>query len=41
MLTEVSEKARERVRAGDPGYVHVTVTNAGAWLERSRQQSRA
>jgi hypothetical protein len=41
MLTEVSEKARERVRGGDAGYVHVTVTNAAAWLERSRQQSRA
>lgn len=40
-LTEVSEKARERVRAGDPGYVHVTVTNAAAWLERSGQKSRA
>ena len=40
-LVEVSEKARERVRGGDPGYVHVTVTNAGAWLERNRQQSRA
>jgi hypothetical protein len=40
-LLEVSEKARERVRLGDPGYVHVTVTNAAAWLERSRQQSRA
>jgi hypothetical protein len=40
-LLEVSEKARERARAGDAGYVHVTVANAGAWLERSRQQSRA
>ena len=40
-LLEVSEKARERVRGGDPGYVHVTVTNAAAWLERSRQKSRA
>jgi hypothetical protein len=40
-LLEVSEKARERVRGGDTGYVHVTVTNAGAWLERGRQKSRA
>jgi hypothetical protein len=40
-LLEVSEKARERVRGGDEGYVHVTVANAGAWLERSRQRSRA
>jgi hypothetical protein len=40
-LLEVSEKARERARGGDPGYVHVTVTNAAAWLERSRQKSRA
>ncbi len=40
-LIEVSEKARERVRGGDAGYVHVTVTNAAAWLERSRQRSRA
>ena len=37
-LLEVSEKARERVRGGDAGYVHVTVTNAAAWLERSRQR---
>jgi hypothetical protein len=40
-LLEVSEKARERVRGGDAGYVHVTVTNAAAWLERSRPRSRA
>ncbi|MGH9351055.1 MAG: hypothetical protein ACRD2G_02670 [Terriglobia bacterium] len=40
-LEEVSEKARERVKLGDPGYVQVTVTNANAWLERSRQRSRA
>jgi hypothetical protein len=40
-LLEVSEKARERVRLGDPGYVHVTVTNAAAWLERGRHKSRA
>jgi hypothetical protein len=38
-LLEVSEKARERVRGGDEGYVHVTVANAGAWLERSRPRS--
>jgi len=41
MLLEVSEKARERVRGGDEGYVHVTVKNAQAWLERSGQRSRA
>ena len=40
-LLEVSEKARERERAGDIGYVHVTVTNAAAWLERSQRRSRA
>lgn len=40
-LLEVSEKARERARAGDPGYVNVTVANAAAWLERGRQKSRA
>ena len=40
-LVEVSEKARERVRGGDDGYVHVTVTNAAAWLERNRNRSRA
>jgi hypothetical protein len=40
-LLEVSERARERARAGDPGYVRVTVTNAAAWLERGRQRSRA
>jgi hypothetical protein len=40
-LMEVSEKARERVRFGDPGYVHVTVINAAAWLERGRRQGRA
>jgi hypothetical protein len=41
MLLEVSERARERVRGGDAGYVHLTVKNAGAWLERSRPRSRA
>jgi len=40
-LVEVSEKARERVRVGDAGYVHVTVTNATAWLQRSQHKSRA
>jgi hypothetical protein len=40
-LVEVSEKARERARLGDAGYVHVTVTNAAAWLGRSPQRSRA
>jgi hypothetical protein len=35
-LLEVSEKARERARAGDAGYVHVTVENSEAWLERNR-----
>ena len=40
-LLEVSEKARERGRGGDAGYVHVTVRNAAAWLERGRQKSRA
>jgi hypothetical protein len=40
-LVEVSEKAQERARGGDAGYVHVTVENAAAWLERNRQRSRA
>jgi hypothetical protein len=40
-LLEVSEKASERVSGGDAGYVHFTVTNAAAWLERSGQKSRA
>jgi hypothetical protein len=41
MLLEESEKARDRVKSGDPGYVRVTVKNAAAWLENSRQRSRA
>ena len=41
MLLQVSKNARERARGGDPGYVRVTVENAGAYLERSRQRSRA
>jgi hypothetical protein len=32
-LLEVSEKARECVRLGDPGYVHMTVLNAAAALD--------
>ena len=36
-LLEVSEKARERVRGGDPGYVHQTVLNAAAAAERGRR----
>ena len=40
-LLDVSEKARERVRPGDPGYVPVTVVNAGAYLARNRQRTRA
>lgn len=40
-LLEVSERARERERSGDTGYVGVTVTNAAAWLERSKQRSQA
>lgn len=39
-LLEVSEKARERVRIGDPGYVHQTVINAAAAVERGKR-SRA
>lgn len=41
MLLEVSEKANERVRGGDAGYVRVTVTNAAAWLQRSQLKTRA
>ena len=40
-LLEVSEKARERVRLGDTGYVHQTVLNAAMAVERDRQRSRA
>jgi hypothetical protein len=36
-LLEVSEKARERVQIGDPGYVHQTVINALAAVERGRR----
>jgi RepB DNA-primase from phage plasmid len=37
-LLEVSEKARERVRLGDPGYIHTTVLNAAAALARNPQR---
>jgi hypothetical protein len=36
----VSEKARERVRCGDDGYVHLTVLNAAAAAEEGRRRSR-
>lgn len=36
-LLEVSEKAQERVQSGDPGYVHQTVINALAAVERGRR----
>ena len=39
-LVEVSGKARERVRLGDPGYVHTTVLNAAAALARNPQRGR-
>jgi hypothetical protein len=39
-LLEVSEKARERVRLGDPGYVPTTVLNAAAALARNPQKGR-
>ena len=39
-LLEVSEKARERVRLGDSGYVHATVLNAAAALARNPQRGR-
>jgi len=39
-LLEVSEKARERVRLGDSGYVHTTVLNAAAMLARNPQKGR-
>jgi hypothetical protein len=39
-LLEVSEKARERVRCGDAGYVHVTAVNAAAAAEQGRMRSR-
>ena len=39
-LLEVSEKARERVRLGDSGYVHQTVLNAAGMLARNPQKGR-
>jgi len=39
-LLEVSEKAQEKVRFHDPGYVRVTAENAVAAAGRSRKQSR-
>jgi hypothetical protein len=39
-LLEVSEKARQRERMGDLGYIRETLENAAAWLERGRQRSR-
>lgn len=39
-LLEVSEKARERVRCGDKGYVHQTAVNAAAAAEEGRRWSR-
>jgi hypothetical protein len=39
-LLEVSEKARERVGLGDPGYVNTTVLNAAAMLARNPQKGR-
>ena len=39
-LLEVSEKARERVKLGDPGYVHQTVLNAASALARNPQRGR-
>jgi hypothetical protein len=39
-LLEVSEKARDRVRLGDPRYVHQTVLNAAAALARNPQRGR-
>jgi hypothetical protein len=39
-LVEVSEKARERGRLGDPGYVHTTVLNAAAALAGNPQKGR-
>jgi hypothetical protein len=38
---EVREKAHERARGGDAGFVRASVTNAAAWLEGNRQWSRA
>jgi hypothetical protein len=39
-LSEVSEKARERVRLGDPGYVHTTALNAAAAVAQNSQKGR-
>jgi hypothetical protein len=39
-LLEVSEKARERVRSGDEGYVHITAVNAAAAAEQGRRRGR-
>lgn len=40
-LLEVSERAQERERMGDSGYIRITVENAAAAVERNRQRSRA
>jgi hypothetical protein len=39
-LLEVSEKARERIRCGDEGYVHLTALNAAAAAEEGRTRGR-
>ncbi len=40
-LPNVSQKARERIRDGDPGYVLKTAENGAAAAARGRQRSRA
>jgi hypothetical protein len=40
-LPNVSQKARERIRDGDPGYVTKTAENGAAAAARGRQRSRA
>jgi|HubBroStandDraft_5_1064220.scaffolds.fasta_scaffold2825863_1 hypothetical protein len=40
-LPNVSERARERIRDRDPGYVTVTANNGFEAAERGKQRSRA
>ena len=40
-LPKVTEKAREKIRVGDPGYVTKTAENGAAGAEQGKQRGRA